>query len=88
MSENIQTVLGVIAAITGSSASMPQIWKAYKTGSTGDLHWLSMTLRGVSSTCWIAYSVEKSDWILCGSSCSVILLESILLLMKFCGTTK
>jgi len=84
MNGNVETVLGICAAVTGSSASAPQIWKAYKTGKTGDLHWLSMTLRGVSSLCWIAYSVEKMDWILCSSGCSVILLEGVLIYMKFC----
>ena len=79
-----KTLLGICAAVIGSSASVPQIWKSYKTGKTDDLHWLSMTMRGISSLCWIAYSVEKRDLILLSSSCSVILLEGVLISMKFC----
>ena len=76
-------VFGILAAVISGASSIPQVWKACRTGKTADLHWLSMTLRCTSGFCWIAYAVEKDEWILCGSSATVVILESSLLLMKF-----
>ena len=75
-------IFGILAAVIGGASSIPQVWKACRTGKTADLHWLSMTLRCTSGFCWIAYAVDQKEWVLFGSSASVVLLETSLLLMK------
>jgi MtN3 and saliva related transmembrane protein len=61
VSWSVATVLGLLAAALTTTANVPQVWKAWRTGETRDLS-LAMTLILASGLAvWVVYGVLQAD---------------------------
>lgn len=71
-------LLGFVAGSLGIAASVPQLVKSLRTGSTEDLHVGSSLLRVSSAGCWIAYGTISDQLPLIVTSGCVLGLEFLL----------
>tara|TARA_B110000908_G_scaffold172322_1_gene239045 strand:- start:8690 stop:9013 length:324 start_codon:yes stop_codon:yes gene_type:complete len=78
--------IGCLAACFSSLASLPQLFKAYRHGSTQDLHPLTMVIRSIGCLLWSFYAITKKDLILLISSVIALLVEVLLLIAKYIYT--
>ena len=76
------SLIGITAAALTTSSFLPQIIKAYRTKSMGDvsLHLMSMFASG--TVLWIIYGLFKSDFVIVGAISATTALNIILLYMK------
>lgn len=75
--------VGIIAATLTTSSFLPQIIKAYKTKSMGDVSPYLMAVFGTGTMFWLAYGVFKNDWVIIGANALGTAFNMILLYMKF-----
>ena len=77
------SILGIIAAVLVTSSFIPQIFKGYRTKHLDDVsYWLMITIC-VGMSLWIGYGIIKNDFVIIGANISTIILNLILVVMKF-----
>jgi len=77
------SILGIIAASLVTSSFIPQIIKGYRTKHLDDVsYWLMITIC-VGMSLWIGYGIIKNDFVIIGANISTIILNLILVVMKF-----
>jgi len=77
------SILGIIAAALVTSSFIPQIVKGYRTKHLDDVsYWLMITIC-IGMSLWIGYGIIKNDFVIIGANISTIILNMILVAMKF-----
>ena len=77
------SILGIIAAALVTSSFIPQIFKGYRTKHLDDVsYWLMITIC-IGMSLWIGYGIIKNDFVIIGANISTIILNMILVVMKF-----
>ena len=77
------SILGIIAASLVTSSFIPQIIKGYRTKHLDDVsYWLMITIC-IGMSLWIGYGIIKNDFVIIGANISTIILNMILVVMKF-----
>ena len=77
------SILGIIAAALVTSSFIPQIVKGYRTKHLDDVsYWLMITIC-IGMSLWIGYGMIKNDFVIIGANISTIILNLILVVMKF-----
>ena len=78
----MEDILAGIGITLGALASLPQIMKSCKTGTTTDLDARSMVLRMSAAFVWGVWSVVKDDRAILYSALANLIVEGILLFTK------
>jgi MtN3 and saliva related transmembrane protein len=79
----LMAIIGVIAATMTTSSFLPQMIKAYRTKSMGDVSPYLMAVFGTGTMFWLAYGIFKNDWVIIGANALGTTFNMILLYMKF-----
>ncbi|KQT16105.1 hypothetical protein ASG31_14125 [Chryseobacterium sp. Leaf404] len=79
MDENI---LGLIAGVLTSIASLPQLVKVFKTKNTDDISALMLIILISGLSLWVWYGAIQEEWPIIFSNAFAVLLNGILLLFK------
>ena len=80
---SLETVCGLAAAFCTTACYVPQVKKAWQSGSTGDL---SFKMLGVLSTgllLWLVYGVLKHDAAIIIANMATLALVGVLTVLKF-----
>lgn len=76
-----ETLLGLVAAFCTTISYLPQVIKAWKTGSTADLSMQMMLLLFAGLSLWIAYGFMKADHVIVvANSISLVMLANLIFL--------
>jgi MtN3 and saliva related transmembrane protein len=75
--------VGVFAALLTSTSFLPQIHKAYKSKSLGDLSWGLLLTFGSGVFCWLLYGLFRKDPIIIGANAFTFSNIAILVLQKY-----
>ncbi len=74
-----ETLLGLVAAFCTTISYLPQVIKAWKTGSTTDLSMQMMLLLFAGLSLWIAYGFMKADYVIVvANSISLVMLANLI----------
>jgi len=79
---NIETLVGLAAAICTTVSYIPQVKKAWQTGSTGDLSLKMLLILASGIALWVVYGLLKSDAVIIGANTVSLLLLASLLVFK------
>jgi MtN3 and saliva related transmembrane protein len=82
-SDMLMYTIGIIAATLTTSSFLPQIIKAYRTKSMGDVSPYLMAVFGTGTVFWMVYGIFKTDWVIIGANATGTAFNMILLYMKF-----
>lgn len=82
MSEFVLKLIGGAAAILTTLAYIPQVKKAWPSGSTDDLSLLMLLALDSGLMLWIVYGVFKQDWVIIGANAIGASLVFVVLLCK------
>lgn len=77
------SIIGVAAAALTTSSFLPQIIKAYRTRSMGDVSRYLMSFFATGTVLWMVYGIFKGDWVIIGANGTATAFNVILLYMKF-----
>jgi len=77
----LETLIGFVAAACTALSSLPQVLKAWKTHSTGDLSLKMVLLLALGLSLWIIYGFMKSDLVIIGAN--VVSLALVVNLLAF-----
>lgn len=77
------TILGVAAAILTTSSFVPQLIKAYRTKSLGDLSSYLMVMFASGTFLWMLYGVFKADPVIIAANAVSSGFNTTLLYLKF-----
>jgi MtN3 and saliva related transmembrane protein len=61
---SLETVIGFLAAVCTTVSYFPQLIKAFKTGSTGDLSFKMLATLGAGLALWVTYGLVKGDFVI------------------------
>jgi MtN3 and saliva related transmembrane protein len=76
---NIETLVGFVAAVCTTLSYIPQVRKAWQTGSTGDLSLRMLAILATGIALWVVYGILKADVvIITANTVSLLLLASLL----------
>ncbi|MET0242527.1 MAG: SemiSWEET family transporter [Flavitalea sp.] len=74
--------VGLFGAFLSSVTFVPQVYRAWKTQSTGDLSiWMILILMGNVST-WLFYGIVKNDLAIIVANSIILFLSLVLLYFK------
>ena len=59
-----ETIVGFLAALCTALANLPQVVKAWRTHSTGDLSLKMILLLGAGLALWVAYGLMRGDLVI------------------------
>ena len=79
---NIETLVGFVAAVCTTLSYIPQVKKAWQTGSTGDLSLKMLLILASGIALWVVYGLLKSDAVIIGANTVSLLLLASLLVFK------
>ncbi|MFC5066463.1 SemiSWEET family sugar transporter [Flaviflagellibacter deserti] len=68
MDGSLTSIVGLVAAFVTTSAAVPQVLKAWRTRSTGDLSWRMLVIQACGLSAWVLYGVLKADSIIIGAN--------------------
>ena len=74
--------LGVFAAVCSTFASLPQLKRSWKPGTTQDLNSYTLMVRTTGALAWAVYAGFGHEYILMVSSILTCIVESLLILAK------
>ena len=75
--------LGLFGAFLSSITFLPQVYKAWKTKSVGDLSiWMILILLANVST-WLIYGIVKNDFAIMIANSIILSLSLLMLFFKF-----
>lgn len=77
------SIMGVAAATLTTSSFLPQILKAYRTKSMGDVSRYLMGMFATGTVLWMVYGIYRGDWVIIGANATATAFNVILLYMKF-----
>jgi MtN3 and saliva related transmembrane protein len=77
------TILGLIAAACTTLCYVPQVKKAWQSGSTGDLSFKMLSLLAVGVALWLAYGILKGDLAVIAANAATLALVGFLAVLKF-----
>lgn len=74
--------LGLVGVVTGSLTFVPQVYKAWKSQSVGDLSiWMVLIL--VTNVCiWLVYGIVKEDLAMMLANSIILFLSLVMLYFK------
>lgn len=76
-----ETLLGLVAAFCTTVSYLPQVVKAWRTGSTADLSMQMMLLLFSGLSLWVVYGFMKGDYVIvCANTVSLLLLANLIFL--------
>ena len=78
----LDTLIGFAAAACTAFANLPQVTKAWRTHSTGDLSLRMILLLTAGLSMWIVYGTMKEDWVIIVANVVSLLLVLNLLFFK------
>lgn len=78
----LDTLVGVSAAVLTMSSFVPQIIKAYRTRSMVDVSLYLMPLFMVGFSLWVVYGFMRDDPVIIGSNLVGIAFNAMLLFLK------
>jgi MtN3 and saliva related transmembrane protein len=75
--------IGHLGALLSSITFIPQVYKAWKTKSVGDLSLLMVSIVLLSTLVWLTYAITLNLWPVIIANSIVFILSLILLYFKF-----
>ena len=82
MPESVFSLIGGVAAVLTTLAYIPQLIKAWPSGSTDDLSLGMLLALDSGLMLWIVYGVFKQDWVIIGANAVGASLVFVVLLCK------
>ncbi len=82
------SMIGVAAAVLTTSSFLPQIVRAYRTKSMGDVSLYLMSMFATGTVLWMVYGIFKGDLVIIGANATATAFNIILLYMKIAYRTK
>ncbi|HEV8404567.1 MAG TPA: SemiSWEET transporter [Nitrososphaera sp.] len=82
------SMIGVAAATLTTFSFLPQIVRAYRTKSMGDVSRYLVSMFATGTLLWIAYGVFKGDLVIIGANATATAFNLILLYMKVAYRSK
>jgi MtN3 and saliva related transmembrane protein len=82
------SMIGVAAAALTTSSFLPQIVRAHRTKSMGDVSQYLMSMFGTGTVLWMVYGIFKADIVIIGANATATAFNIILLYMKVAYRTK
>jgi len=82
------TVVGFIAATCTTACYLPQLYKSWKTRSTGDLSLVMMAALAIGVSLWIVYGVMRSDVVLIAANVATLILVAGILMIKLFAASR
>ena len=76
------TLIGFAAAVCTAAANLPQVIKAWRTRSVGDLSLRMILLLSTGLALWIVYGAMKGDWVIIAANVASLILAGNLLAFK------
>lgn len=76
------SMIGVAAAALTTSSFLPQIVRAYRTKSMGDVSRYLMSMFATGTVLWMVYGIFKEDIVIIGANATATAFNMILLYMK------
>lgn len=80
---SFETILGLAAAFCTTVCYVPQVRKAWQTGSTGDLSFKMLSGLSTGIALWLAYGVLKRDVVIIIANTATLALVGVLAVLKF-----
>jgi MtN3 and saliva related transmembrane protein len=80
--EYATTLLGGLAAVLTSLASLPQVIKCWRTRSAEDLSLKMLLALCAGFVCWLGYGALRGDWVIILANGVSLLLTGTLLAFK------
>jgi MtN3 and saliva related transmembrane protein len=87
-SDLLISMIGVAAAGLTTFSFLPQIVRAYRTKSMGDVSRYLMSMFAIGSVLWIIYGIFKGDLVIIGANATAAAFNLILLYMGVAYRTK
>jgi len=87
-SDLLISMIGVAAAGLTTFSFLPQIVRAYRTKSMGDVSRYLMSMFATGSVLWIIYGIFKGDLVIIGANATAFVFNLILLYMGVAYRTK
>jgi MtN3 and saliva related transmembrane protein len=87
-SELLISIIGVAAAALTTFSFLPQIVRAYRTKSMGDVSRYLMSMFATGTVLWMAYGFFKGDLVIIGANATASAFNLILLCMKVAYRSK
>jgi MtN3 and saliva related transmembrane protein len=82
MFDSLESWIGLFAAVVTTAASVPQVWKCWKSRSSGDLSLRMLVVETIGLSSWAVYGVMKGDWIIIVSNVIGTALFATLVIFK------
>lgn len=77
------TILGLVAAACTTLCYVPQVRKAWQTGSTGDLSFKMLAALSTGLALWLVYGILKGDWAIILANAATLALVGVLAVLKY-----
>jgi MtN3 and saliva related transmembrane protein len=78
---NLVTLVGFVAAACTTGAIVPQLYKAWSTGSTDDISLRMLLVLAFGLALWVVYGVSRADIVvIAANGVSLILIAGLLYL--------
>ncbi|MBP6795484.1 MAG: SemiSWEET transporter [Saprospiraceae bacterium] len=74
--------LGLFGAFLSSITFVPQVYKAWKTRSTGDLSYWMLFILMMNVSTWLIYGIVKNDFAIMIANSIILALALVLLYFK------
>jgi MtN3 and saliva related transmembrane protein len=78
----VETIVGSLAAFCTTVSYVPQVWKTWRTGQTGDLSLRMVLLLASGLGLWIVYGFLKGDWVIIVANAISLSLLAVILFFK------
>jgi MtN3 and saliva related transmembrane protein len=75
-------LLGLAATAMTTGCWLPQLLRAWRTRSTGDLSWLYLAVLGIGITLWLLYGVVVGDPVIVTANALTITALTVLAIGK------
>jgi MtN3 and saliva related transmembrane protein len=82
MHRTLIDIVGLLAEVVLIVAQLPQIYKSFKTKSTGDLSLLTISAVIIGLILWIIYGLAKPDYVIVIANVASLLTFGIVLYAK------
>jgi MtN3 and saliva related transmembrane protein len=82
MHRTLIDVVGLLAESVLIVAQLPQIYKSFKTKSTGDLSLLTISAVMIGLILWIIYGITKPDYVIVIANIASLLIFCVVLYAK------
>jgi MtN3 and saliva related transmembrane protein len=76
------TMLGLLAGLLTTACWVPQVWRSWRTRSTGDLSWTYLAVLSIGVAMWLAYGVGLGDPAIMAANALTLVSLSLLTVLK------